>query len=346
MSEELVPEKPIPEDDPITGKSYALHYLIATVILIGTLFWALYDEAWGQRPWKAFQDAWKDRYSAFLNTAKSSSAKSEDTVEHDAQYVVLKQNYEKAYQDSKAAGEEARKKLDDASARLLAVQSVFTDRRAYVNALTYELETSKSDSAKASKRKEIDEYKQEQATVEYPDGHKEKYSFPQLEEKYNEIRDERTKLSLELGEVLKPTTAAKAKLDEYISDHMVDLTPQQIEGLKKKTADWDPAIVQINVAEANIVDRCESCHMNAREPLKISAASMTGKGEKKPDEYADAFLSHTQPELLALHDPEKFGCSPCHQGNGRATTSVEKAHGNYEHWLWPLFPKENAQAGS
>ncbi len=64
-------EKPIPEQDPITGKSYAIHYLIATVILIGTLFWALYDEAWGQRPWKAFQDTWKDRYSAFLNTAKS-----------------------------------------------------------------------------------------------------------------------------------------------------------------------------------------------------------------------------------------------------------------------------------
>ena len=169
--------------------------------------------------------------------------------------------------------------------------------------------------------------------------------FPQLEEKYNEIRDERTKLSLELGDVLKPVTAAKAKMDEYISDHMVDLTPQQIDGLKRRATEWVPAIVQINVADANIVDRCESCHMNAREPLKITPASMTPKGEKKPDEYAEAFVSHTEPELLRIHDPEKFGCSPCHQGNGRATTSIEKAHGNYEHWLWPLFPKENAQAG-
>ncbi len=56
-----------------------------------------------------------------------------------------------------------------------------------------------------------------------------------MEEKYNEIRDERTKLSLELGDVLKPVTAAKAKMDEYVSDHMVDLTPQQIQGLKKKS---------------------------------------------------------------------------------------------------------------
>ena len=79
------------------------------------------------------------------------------------------------------------------------MQSVFTDRRAYVNALTYEWETSTSASDKASKQKEIDSYKGEQATVEFPDGKREKFTFPQLEEKYNEIRDERTKLSLELG---------------------------------------------------------------------------------------------------------------------------------------------------
>jgi cytochrome c2 len=345
MSEELVAEKPIPEQDPITGKSYAIHYLIATVILIGTLFWALYDEAWGQRPWKPFQDTWKERYGAFLNTEKSTSAKSENSVEQDPQYAALKANYEKAYQESKAGGEEARRKLDDASARLLAVQSVFTDRRAYVNALTYEWETSTSASAKASKQKEIDSYKAEQATVEFPDGSKKKFNFKELEETYNEIRDERTQLSLELGNILKPVTAAKAKMDDYVSDHMVDLTPAQIEGLKKKTADWDPNIVQINVAEANIVDRCESCHMGSREPLKITAAAMTPKGAKRPDEYAAAFVSHPKPELLQIHDPDKFGCSPCHQGNGRATTSVEKAHGNYEHWLWPLYPKENSQAG-
>ena len=340
-----MPEKPIPEQDPITSKSYALHYLIATVILICTLFWALWDEAWGQRPWKAFQEQWKDRYSAFLNTAKSRSAKAQSTVEQDPQYVSLKQDYSNAYQSTKTQSDEVRKKLDDASARLLAVQSVFTDRRAYVNALTYEEETATSVSSKKSKQEEIKEYKEKKATVEFPDGTKKQFDFEELEKTYNDIRDERTKLSLELGDVLKPVTDSKAKMEEYVTDHMVDLTPAQIEGLKRKVADWDPKIVQVNVAEANIVDRCESCHLNAREPLKITEASMMAKGEKKPDEYAVALVSHSEPELLQIHDPDKFGCSPCHQGNGRATTSVEKAHGNYEHWLWPLYPKENSQAG-
>jgi len=340
-----VPDKPIPEQDPITSKSYAPHYLIATVILIITLFWALWDEAWGQRPWKAFQETFKDRYSAFLNTARSKSQASETDIQKDPQYTELAAAVKKASDDSAAPARQAREKLDDASARLLAVQSVFTDRRAYVNALTYELETSQSASARVSKQNEIDKYKAEAATVEFPDGTKKTYNFEQLEKTYNDIRDERTKRSLELGDVLKPVTDAKAKLDDYVGDHMVDLTPAQIDGLKKKTTDWDPQIVQINVAEANIVDRCESCHIGAREPLKITPAAMMAKNEKQPDQYAEAFVSHPQPELLAIHDPEKFGCSPCHQGNGRATTSVEKAYGNYEHWLWPLFPKENAQAG-
>ncbi len=319
--------------------------MIATVILMATLFWALWDEAWGQRPWKEFQEKWKDRYSAFLNTARSKSTASEKDVEKNPQYVELSAALKTATDNSAVAAKQTRDKLDDASARLLAVQTVFTDRRAYVNALTYEWETSTSPSDKASRQKEIDAYKAELATVEFPDGSKKKLNFQQLEETYNDIRDERTRLSLELGDVLKPATDARTKLDDYVTDHMVDLTPQQIDGLKKKTADWDPKIVQINVAEANIVDRCESCHMGAREPLKITAADMTPRGEKKPDEYARAFVSHPEPELLSIHDPDKFGCSPCHQGNGRATTSVEKAHGNYEHWLWPLFPKENAQAG-
>ncbi|HJW99063.1 MAG TPA: hypothetical protein VJ453_02840 [Terriglobales bacterium] len=341
----MVPEKPIPEQDPITSKSYAAHYVIATIILIATLFWALWDEAWGQRPWKAFQEQWKTRYSAFLNTARSTSQKSEKQIESDSDYATLNAAWKKASQDSAPQAAEIRKKLDDASSRLLAVQSVFTDRRAYVNALTYEFETSDSASAKAGKQREIDKYKAQQATVEFPDGSKKRFNFQQLEETYNEIRDERTKLSLDLGDVLKPVTDARAKMDEYVTDHLVDLTAPQIDGLKKRAAEWDPTIVQVNVAEANIVDRCESCHMNSREPVKVTAAAMTERGAKKPDEYATALASHADPELLTIHDPDKFGCSPCHQGNGRATTSVEKAHGNYEHWLWPLYPRENAQAG-
>ena len=123
-----------------------------------------------------------------------------------------------------------------------------------------------------------------------------------------------------------------------------NLTPPQITGLRTRPKLGTPKILQINVPDANIVDRCESCHMGIREPVKLTAGRNVAEGqETRPIRAGVHQPSRT--ELLKTHDPEKFGCSPCHQGNGRATTSVEKAHGTYEHWLWPLFPRGNMEAG-
>jgi cytochrome c551/c552 len=339
----LVPEKPVPENDPVVQKSLATWYVVSMTILMVTLFWALWDEAFGQRPWKAYQREWKQRYSAFLKNAHSASAQSEKDVESNSDYQKLKQDYEQASQQSGARTREINDQLRALSAKILAVQNVFTDRRAYVNALTYNIETTTSTSSKQSKLKDLERYEEQTATVEYPDGSRASYTYPQLERTYNDLKAQRTALSAELGELIKPVSERKEKLDAYISEHMVDLTPTQILGLQDKTEAWDPVIMQINVAEANIVDRCESCHMGIREPVKLTAAAMSQKGQK-PDDYARAFTSHPSPQLLKTHDPDQFGCSPCHQGNGRATTSVEKAHGNYEHWLWPLYPKPNVEA--
>src|SRR5438132_2489927 len=311
---------------------------------MGTLFWALWDEAYGQRPWKKYQEVFKNRYSTYLKTAKTRSAQSEKEIQDSADYQKLKQSYDEASKQSAPRIKEINDRLREVGPQLLAVQNVFTDKRAFANAETYGIETETSASAKQSKQKSLDKWKQQLFTVDYPDGSSKKYNFEQLEAEYNRLRDERTSLNAQLGDLLKPLNEQKTKLDEYVADRMVSLQPDQVKGLQSKMADWDPKILQVNVADANIVDRCESCHTGIREPLKLTAASMSAPGHK-PDEYAQAFVSHPEPELLKIHDPEKFGCSTCHQGNGRATTSVEKAHGDYEHWLWPLFPKQNVEAG-
>jgi cytochrome c551/c552 len=339
-----VPEKPISESDPLVSKSLAPHYLIAVLVLVGTLFWALWDEDWGQRPWKEFQQQWKVRYVAFLKSATSQSSTSQNQVERSPDYQALKAAYEQADKAAKPGYNDVNEKLRRVGANLLAVQGVFTDRRAYVNASTYDIETDTSTSSKQSKQKDLARYKEQLVPVEFPDGTRKNYTYDQLEEEYNALRNERTKLSVELGDVVKPVNEEKVKLDAYVSEHMVSLTASQLAGLQDKTEALSPKILQINVPEANIVDRCQSCHMGILEPVKLTAASMSLKG-KKPDEYARAFTSHPEPDLLKIHDTEKFACSPCHQGNGRATTSVEKAHGTYEHWLWPLFPKQDVESG-
>src|SRR4029077_3298802 len=137
----MVPDKPILDNDPIVSKSLAPHYLIAMVILMATLFWALWDEDFGQRPWKAFQHEWKDRYSTYLKTARSVSGDSQKDVETSPDYQKLKEDYETASKNAVPRIKEINEKRHDLSAQILAVQNVFTDRRAYVNASTYSIET-------------------------------------------------------------------------------------------------------------------------------------------------------------------------------------------------------------
>ena len=67
-------------------------------------------------------------------------------------------------------------------------------------------------------------------------------------------------------------------------------------------------VIQENLEDIGRVDRCESCHLGAAR----------GGFEKVTPAY---FRSHPyRRTLLALHPPEKFGCTTCHDGQGRATT--------------------------
>lgn len=98
-----MPDKPVPENDPIVTKSYAPHYMIAVALLTATLLWALWDEAFGMRPWKAYQHVWKDRYTAFLKSAHSKSDASEKEVQGSSDYQKLKQNLDQATQQATLA---------------------------------------------------------------------------------------------------------------------------------------------------------------------------------------------------------------------------------------------------
>src|SRR5439155_1251055 len=64
------------------------------------------------------------------------------------------------------------------------------------------------------------------------------------------------------------------------------------------------------------VDRCMSCHAG------INKAGF--------DDQPNPWKTHPRRELyLGKHPPEKFGCTPCHGGQGPAVNSVETAHGNF-----------------
>ena len=100
-----------------------------------------------------------------------------------------------------------------------------------------------------------------------------------------------------------------------------------------------------NLGGAGLVDRCQSCHVGT-DPLIVPVTMTLTKADLGLAKSNDApFTSHPDPDMMKYHPLEKFGCSPCHGGNGRALDTVEKGHGRYEHWLWPLYYPENFNAG-
>ena len=85
-------------------------------------------------------------------------------------------------------------------------------------------------------------------------------------------------------------------------------------------------IRQVILPDLTRVDRCMSCHLTVDDP------SYGG--------YPQPLAYHP---LHEQHPVEKFGCTVCHRGQGRATT-VSDAHGNVPHWDEPMLPLRYIQS--
>jgi cytochrome c551/c552 len=328
------------EKDPVTSTSLATFLVIVSVLLTLTLVWALYNEFFGLRPWKSYQREFASRYRSFLVKEIPKQKTAGDAILKSAEYQQLDQQLKAAEAQVKSKTEELDRQIAVMDARFSMLTDTFTTARAYVATQVYAIEHT-SASGQGSIQKGLAKYEAgpfELALPTLPDGHLQKgtYTFQQLEEEFNSVQLDKAKLLEEKAAALRPISELRKTRDAYLADHLNGLTAEQLHGLQEKLNGFSVEIRQINNPDAGIVDRCESCHVGIREPVVLTAASMGGK---------KVFVSHPNPELLRLHDPEKFGCSPCHNGNGMQVESAEQAHGNYEHWLWPLHPHENVEAG-
>jgi cytochrome c2 len=331
---------PAGESDPVAGKSLSGPLLISAALLFLSLGWALYDELFGQRPWKSYQREFAARYSRFLKNLEPRQAAAEKAVRSSPEYRRLEGELRAAEKTAAPRLRAIDSELEGLRLRLAAIKDPFQDARARVAALVYELDHEHSDGGKKSIRQDIDEVKRGPFRVDLPEGGvKSKaasLTFQEMERRFLEWKSREAQLMAEQAGLTKPVRELRAKLAEFTGERLTGLSPPQVEGLQRKMEEFTVGIKQIHVEEAGLVDRCESCHLGVREPVTLTAADMGGKR---------VFVSHPAKELLAIHDPQRFGCSPCHNGNGLATSTTEKAHGLNRHWLWPLFAKENAEAG-
>ncbi len=338
-----MPETQAPEPDPVVENSLSRPLLVSALVLFLTLVWAMADESWLMRPWIRYQKSFLKTYTAHLKRLQPAQGQSEEVIRKSAAYQQLAAQAEAARKAAAADVERINRELTSTVVpRLNDLTVDFQTTRSRIAALTYDLEIETSERAKQSIRKEIEEVRKgkERLRLSKLDGsggqESVEWDFPQMEEEYQKLRERRAQLQGELIRVTGPENAARAKLVGYLREQLSGLSRDQIQGLIDKVDKFPIDIKQIHVKSIDLVDRCESCHLGIREPLELTRASMRGEA---------AFTSHPQRDLLKIHNPERFGCTPCHNGNGIATTAIEKGHGYYKHWLWPLFKRENIESG-
>ncbi len=102
------------------------------------------------------------------------------------------------------------------------------------------------------------------------------------------------------------------------------------EAVKKAAENLEVELQQIYVGSLDRVDRCTNCHLGVENP--------------QMDAAEQPFSLHSG-NFLKDHPPEKFGCTICHNGQGRAIDKRE-AHGvgHDTHWDRPIIPFEYIQS--
>jgi cytochrome c551/c552 len=328
------------DKDPVVHSSLSRPLLIWSALLLLSLGWGLWDEVYGIRPWKSYQSDFAKVYTRYLRGVRPGEARFEKEIRASADYQKLDRDMQAAEKAvATQVGEIDHKVSQELVPRIQALNDPFQEVRGHIGALTYQIETTDSESSKNSKRQEIEDLKKEPHTVKLPkpDGSIESVpmDFTKMDATLQAWKSEKAVLLQQRVEILKPATELRAQRDKYVSDRIADVSADTLAGLVTKMQGFDVHIRQIHIKDVDLVDRCESCHLGTREPVTLT----------KADVGSEVYVSHPNRELLKIHDPEKFGCTPCHGGNGVAVDSVFKAHGRHKFWLWPMHYRENFEAG-
>ncbi len=100
------------------------------------------------------------------------------------------------------------------------------------------------------------------------------------------------------------------------------------EGASAKASDYPIEIRQAFLPEWDKVDRCITCHVGIDNPAM--------QDQPQP-------LTAHPGDILQHHSADRYGCTICHQGQGRATDK-EAAHGRVPFWDEPLLTGDFIQS--
>lgn len=303
-------------DEPIEKRDYGKVYLLLSGLLfIGTM-WSVIDEVSTRRPWKEFQQQYfvlsDSSWAAKLKEAEEAFDSSAATE----LYAQLKVAEEKLNSPEVVAMQKEVNVLEES---LLGANQAFTFAKSRGDEAYYFWKKSIHEGHEdAGYKKELTEF---QATMATAQTEIDKFTsqHDSLVKKLSPFRDEAKGFRTKIKELYTTIDLAKSKLERVRSSSI------QIRQVMSNNFDRS----NFGTPKARI-DRCQTCH--------------TGWKDDAMEGAAQPFTKHPLPELLKIHQPESFGCTPCHRGQGTALTAGT-AHGEDDHyWEWPLLKGKEVYA--
>jgi cytochrome c2 len=301
---------------PIEQRNYSVYYVVFSGLLFLGTMWAVVDEVSTRRPWKEHEK----EYGALAETrvqqrldeaiAEVDSFTLEELTEslHVARDSMVSPTYKNAMAQFNSTLEE----LADVTREFQFAKSRGDE------AYYFYKRSVREGTEDLSEKEKLEEHEKEVA----------KYQVAQtaLEAKRDSINAFLNTYRLRVKKVRDEISALMKDVDKWQQKKVrIESAPIEIKQVMMLDYDRNP----FNDPKAR-VDRCQTCHLGWNEEVMEGA----------PQPYA----KHSNPELLSIHNPEQYGCTPCHRGQGPALTGGF-AHGDEDHyWENPLLEGEEVYA--
>jgi mono/diheme cytochrome c family protein len=311
-------------------KSYSgLFLLLVGLLLVGSV-WAVWDDYITRRPWKKYQTNF---YTLAYEKTKAELAQEEQRLQEDSNYqeaqaklVAVQQQLSNGATAQRLAT--LRQKLASAEIRVSDAENSLRLVKSEIEAAWYEYDHAlQQGHATEEEKHTLDALSAEADDLDV--------LFQKAQAERDQIQRELEELELEgkqWEDKVKELTATRDRIEQRIEGYVLRFEGWALRPLNVFNLPKIPTLQQTVLPEFDRgnfdtpllrVDRCQSCHAG------IDRAGF----EDQPNPYK----THPHRDvLLTAHPPEKFGCTPCHEGQGEATSSVEKAHGEVEFWEHPM----------
>jgi mono/diheme cytochrome c family protein len=311
-------------------KSYAGIWLLCAILLVVGALWAILDDSFFRRPWKSYQN---DFFRVEEQREHADLAAEQKKLDSDSKYQDLEKRLAEA-RKSAESGETARQ-LAAGLQKLEAAKLQESDADVRVRFIKSELEEAWYIYDQA-----LENGGDVNAAAKRRDGLIAEKT--KLEGDWHQKQEDVAKLQAEIDELSAPVTTLEKQVKAL--EEKRDAVATKLDGMKSKigllTVSRIPAIKQIVLPDFDMnafnepvsrVDRCTSCHVG------IDKAGF--------EDLPNPLKTHPNRDvLLAKHPIDKFGCTPCHEGQGVALNTVDEAHGTVHFWEHPLLQGAEQQS--